>query len=165
MGLDEGFIAADRALVSALASGDAGAAAELLDDDFIWVDINGRILSKHQLAQNLPKPPLGDEGRLTPALRHYGEVAAVTVDRDKVYVLRIWVDRAEGWRLLAYHEVSRNLPVAQHGPGRRKWDNPCHTLPNEPRNADERDCLIAWQRLEIAVMHHEPESLGATCRR
>ena len=58
---------------------------------------------------------------------------------------------------IAYHEVSQNLPPAPHGPGRKEWDNPCYALPYAPRNADERDCLASWQRLEIAVMHHEPE--------
>ena len=50
------------------------------------------------------------------------------------------------------------MPAAPHGPGRKEWDNPCRTLPYEPRNADERDCLAAWQRLEIAVMHHDAET-------
>ena len=147
---------ADRALVAALTAGDA--AASLLDDHFTWVDCNGRVLDKTQAATALPKPPLGDEAGLSPALHDYGEVASIVVDRDKVFVLRIWVKRTDGWRLIAYHEVSQNLPPAPHGPGKKEWDNPCHTLPYTPRNADERDCLASWQRLEIAVMQHEPET-------
>ncbi len=154
---DRGFIQADRVLVSSLANGDAGAAAELLDDDFAWVDMHGRVRGKAQLAHELPKAPLGDEAGLEPAVRHYGDVAAITVERDKVFVMRIWVKRNGAWRALVVHEVSQNLPAAPHGPGRKEWDNPCHTMPYEPRNADERDCLSAWQRLEIAVMRHEPE--------
>jgi hypothetical protein len=154
---DTGFIQSDRALVSALANGDADAAALLLDDDFTWVDTHGRILDKPQLAQKMPKPPLGDEAGLSPVSRHYGDVAAVTVERDKVFVMRIWVKRSGAWRALAVHEVSQNLPAAPHGLGRKQHDNPCHTMPYEPRNADERECLAAWQKLEIAVMQHEPE--------
>jgi hypothetical protein len=155
---DDGFIQADHVLVSALAHGDAGAAAELLDDDFIWVDSHGRIRNKNQLALELPKAPLGDEGLLLPVRRNYGDVAAVTVDRDKIFVLRIWVKRNGAWRALVVHEVSQNLPATPHGPGRKDWDNPCRTLPYVPRNADERECLAAWQRLEVAVMQHEPEA-------
>ena len=44
-----------------------------------------------------------------------------------------------------------------HGPGRKEWDNPCFTLPYEPRNEDERACLASWQALEVAVMHHLPD--------
>src|SRR5476649_1227151 len=123
---DDGLGQADRALVSALAIGDAAAATALLDGDFTWVDFNGRMFSK---AQALPRPPLGDEDGLTPVIHRYGDVAHVTVDRDKVFVLRIWVRRSGHWRVLGYHEVSQNLPAAPHGPGRKHHDNPCHTLP------------------------------------
>jgi hypothetical protein len=155
--MNDDVLRTDRALVAALATSDARAAAALLDDDFTWVDYNGRVLDKTQSLHALPKPPLGGEAGLTPAIRHYGEVATAAIDRDKIFVLRVWVKRAGGWRLLAYHEVSQNVPAAPHGPGRKQWDNPCHTLPYAPCNADERDCLASWQRLEIAVMHHEPE--------
>ena len=121
------------------------------------MDLNGRVFDKARTLSALPKPPLGDEAGLTPTWHDHGEVATVAVERDKVFVLRIWVKRAAGWRLITYHEVSQNLAAAPHGPGRKEWDNPCYTLPYEPRNADERDCLSSWQRLEIAVMQHEPE--------
>ena len=79
------------------------------------------------------------------------------VDRDKMFVLRIWVKRADGWRLLVWHEVSQQNPPAGHAPGRADWDNPCRTLPYTPRTADERDCLTSWQELERAVMGHDPD--------
>jgi hypothetical protein len=151
------LVQSDSALKTALFNGDSSATAALLDDDFSWVDCNGRLLDKKQTLGALPKPPLGNEAGLEPIAQNYGDVATIAVERGKVFVLRIWVRRAAGWRLLAYHEVSQNLPAAPHGPGRKEWDNPCHTLPYRPRDADERDCLAAWQRLEIAVMHHEPE--------
>jgi hypothetical protein len=151
------LLTADRALVAALANGDARAAAALLDDDFTWVDSHGRMLDKQQAAQDLPTPPLGTEAGLTPAIHRYSDVAHITVDRDRLFVLRIWVKRAGAWRALVVHEVAQNLPAAPHGPGRKQWDNPCKTLPYEPRNADERDCLAAWQRLETAVMQGDAE--------
>ena len=83
--------------------------------------------------------------------------ATVSTERDKLFVLRVWVLRAQGWRLLAYHEVSQLVPPTPHGPGRKDWDNPCRTLPYEPQSDDERDCLAAWQKLETAVMKHDAE--------
>jgi hypothetical protein len=151
------LVQSDDALKTALFNGDSPATAALLDDDFSWVDCDGRLLDKKQTLGALPKPPLSKEAGLEPIAQNYGDVATIAVERGKVFVLRIWVRRAAGWRLLAYHEVSQNLPAAPHGPGRKEWDNPCHTLPYRPRDADERDCLAAWQRLEIAVMRHEPE--------
>jgi Domain of unknown function (DUF4440) len=148
----------DRALVKALAKGDAPGAAALLDSEFNWIDGNGKVFDKAQVAAAAPQPPLGDEAGLTPTVNDYGEVAPVQAGRDKVYVLRIWVNRPEGWRLLSYHEVSQNTPASPHGPSRKDWDNPARTIPYQPRNKDERDCLACWQQLELAVMHHEPES-------
>jgi len=149
---------ADHALVTALASGDARAAAAWLDDDFTWVDSNGRVLDKDQAVQALPKPPLGNEAGLEPIGQFYGAVATIMVERDKVFLLRIWVRRTAGWRALVYHEVSQNLPAAPHGPGRKQWDNPCKTIPYAPRNKAEFECLASWQRLETAVMAGDAEA-------
>jgi hypothetical protein len=152
--MTDAVMEADRSLVDALARADTRAAG-LLDDDFNWIDSNGRVLRKAQAAQ--AKPPLGDEAGLAPAIHHYDDVATVAVGRDKHFVLRIWVRRGGSWRLLAYHEVSQNAARAPHGPGRKEWDNPCKTIPFAPRSADERDCLAAWQALETAVMLHQPD--------
>lgn len=158
MSIDDDLLTVDGALVAALARRETAAVVALLDHEFSWIDGNGRLLTKQQAAQDLPPPLLGAETGLIPAIYRYGDVAHVTTGRDKVYVLRIWVRRAQGWRLLTYHEVSQSVPTAPHGPGRKDWDNPCRTLPYEPRNADERDCLAAWQRLETAVMTHDAET-------
>jgi hypothetical protein len=63
MNPDKGFIEADRALVSALANGDAGAAAKLVDDDFTWVDMQEDAavktikISKASRSQDCHDPP------------------------------------------------------------------------------------------------------------
>ncbi len=145
----------DRAFVAASARGDSKAVAGLLDEQFNWIDGFGRVMSKDQIAGM--KPLLGDEMGVKPIVHRYGDVVSVVVEGDKKYLLRIWAKRADGWRLLVHHEVSQNVPVFGHGPGKKEWDNPCFTLPYEPKNQDERDCLASWQALEIAVMRHLPE--------
>lgn len=156
MTVDEELQVADRALVQAVSAGDAKAAAALLDDDFSWVDGNGRLMGKRDIATTLPRPLLHEAGRMAVIYR-YGDVAHTTCGRDQIYLLRIWVRRAQGWRLLIYHEVSQAVPLAPHGPGRKDWHNPSRTLPYLPRSSDERDCLAAWQQLETAVMTHDAE--------
>jgi hypothetical protein len=154
---DDDLLAADHALVAALAKGDTNAAGAFLYDDFMWVDADGRVRNAAETVKALPAPPLGAETGLAPTIHRYGDVATISVGRDKVFVLRIWVRRDGQWRALVIHEVSQNLPAAPHGPGRKDWDNPCRSLPYEPRNADERDCLTAWQRLETAVMNGDAD--------
>jgi len=147
------LFAADRRLVAALAPGDSGAMA-LLDDDLTWIDAQGARFGRRDA---LPASPLGHEDGIAPRVQRYAETATVTVDRDRMFVLRIWVRRASGWRLIVWHEVSQQNPPAAHAPGRADWDNPCRTLPYTPKTAEERDCLASWQALETAVMGHDPD--------
>jgi hypothetical protein len=153
--MSDAVLDADCALVAALARGDAQASAGLLDEQFNWIDGYGHVLTKDQLGA--VKPLLGDESGLAPIVHRYGDVVTVVVKGERQYLLRIWVKRAVGWRALVYHEVSQDVPVFGHGPGRKEWDNPCFTLPYAPRNEDERACLASWQALEIAVMRHLPD--------
>jgi len=146
---------ADRNLVAALARGDARATAALLDDQFNWIDGSGKVMSKSE--SGALKPLLGDESGLAPIVHEYGDVVSVVVEGEKRFLLRIWVRRAAGWRLLVYHEVSQDVPVFGHGPVKKEWHNPCFSLPYEPKNQDERDCLASWQALEVAVMRHLPD--------
>jgi hypothetical protein len=141
---------ADRALVIALSTGDA----HLLDEDLTWVDANGRVYDKTQVIAQRPAPLL-DDGELD--VHRYGPLATVRAEHGKQHVLRIWVERDGGWRLIVWHEVSQEGLSAPHGPGRKELDNPCFTLPYAPRDAHERDCIAAWQRLERAVMRHDPD--------
>ena len=138
----------DDALLRALAQGDS----RLLDDDLTWVDADGRMFDKPKVLTDRPKPLLEGSER---DVHRYGPLATVRAEAGKRHVLRIWVDRGDGGRLLAWHEVVQT--GAAHGPGPKEWDNPCFTLPYTPRNAHERDCLASWQELERAVMRHDPD--------
>jgi len=63
-----------------------------------------------------PKVPaharIGNESGAQLKPRNYGQVGAVMSGRDKIHVLRIWVKRPAGWRLLVYHEVALGQQAA-----------------------------------------------------
>ncbi len=141
---------ADRALLPALAARDA----RLVDGELTWVDAIGRVYDKAQVVAQRPAPLL-DDGELD--VHRYGALATVRAECGKHHLLRIWVEREDGWKLIMWHEVSQEGPHAPHGPSRKEHDNPCFTLPYEPRDAHEHDCLRDWQRLERAVMRHDPD--------
>jgi hypothetical protein len=143
-------LVADDALLSGLERGDVS----LLDSDLSWVDAGGRLFDRTQVIATRPRPLLERGER---AVHRYGPLATVRVDGGTRHVLRIWIERAGAWRLVVWHEVAQDGPPVPHGPGRKEWDNPCFTLPYEPKTAEERDCLASWQRLEIAVMRHDPD--------
>jgi ketosteroid isomerase-like protein len=149
-------LSSDRALLQALAQSDKPALEKLLDADFTWTDSSGKTLTRAEVLQTIPRPPLGQETGLQPTVRTYGDVSAITADRGKVHALRIWVKRADGWRALVYHEVTQLAePSYSPGTGVVDCENPCKSVPYAPQNEAERAIIASWQALETGVTHHD----------
>jgi hypothetical protein len=129
--MDQAVLQADHAFVQDLANGDNAKLTSLLDENFTWCDSNGKTLSGAEVLRALPKDLLGDESGVDITERTYGQGAAVSASRGKVHVLRLWVQRPSGWRLLVYHEVSQ-------------LDQPSTSA-----------IIASWQALETAVTAHE----------
>jgi len=146
----------DREFVLAAAKGDSSAVARLLDNDFTWTDTDGKTRSRAEVLSSLPAPALGNEAGAHQQRQTRSQVEAILANRDQIYVLRLWVKRGAGWRLLAYQEVAlgRQEPSAP-GPAVRDCDNPCKTLPYKPKNEAEQAVLASWQALETGVTNHD----------
>jgi hypothetical protein len=153
---DQSVLQADRAFLAALAKADAAKLTNLLDEDFIWCDSNGHVLSAAEVSRSIPKDSLGDESGVDVSERSYGQVGAVNASRGKVHILRLWVQRPQGWRLLVYHEVVQlDQPSTSPGSGVKECENPCKTVPFQPSNDAEKAIIASWQALETAVTSHE----------
>jgi uncharacterized protein DUF4440 len=152
------ILAVDRALVAALAKSDSAAARQMLDADFVWTNSAGDTIGRGIVLDALPKPPLGDESGADVSERTYGQVGAVQVASGKVHILRIWVKRLAGWRLLDYQEVTQRSGAAPPpGPGTNDCENPCKGVPYTPKDDAERGILKSWGELETAVTNHDPK--------
>src|SRR6202521_2154393 len=92
----------DNEFVQAAAKDDKAAVGKLLDMDFTWTDADGKTRARADVLKSLPTPALGNETGAQIKSRTYGQVGAVMSGRDKIHVLRIWVKRPAGWRLLVY---------------------------------------------------------------
>lgn len=150
-------MAADHAFVAALAKSDKAAAEKMFDSDFVWTNSAGDTIGRTKVLDALPKPPLGDESGAQVSERSYGQVGAVQVASGKVHILRIWVKRAAGWRLLDYHEVTQRSGAAPPpGPGTNDCENPCKGVPYTPKDDAEKGILKSWGELETAVTKHDP---------
>jgi hypothetical protein len=154
--MDQTVLQVDHAFVQDLANGDNAKLTSLLDENFTWCDSNGKTLSGAEVLRALPKDSLGDESGVDVAERTYGQVAAVSASRGKVHVLRLWVQRPSGWRLLVYHEVTQlDQPSTSAGTGVNDCENPCKSVPFRPANDAQRAIIASWQALETAVTAHE----------
>jgi hypothetical protein len=154
--MDSAVLQADHAFVQAVAKGDNAKLAGLVDGNFTWCDSNGKTLSGAEVLRALPKDSLGDESGVDVTERTYGQVAAVSASRGKLHVLRLWVQRPSGWRLLVYHEVTQlDQPSTSQGTGVNDCQNPCKSVPFHPASDAERAIIASWQALETAVTAHE----------
>src|SRR5260370_37280603 len=104
---DSAVIQADREFVRAAAKGDVAAIGKILDAEFTWTDVEGKTLTREEVLRAAPKDALGDESGVEVSERTYGQVGAVNVGAGEVHVLRLWVQRSGGGRLLVYHEVEQ----------------------------------------------------------
>lgn len=142
---------ADRTLAQASAKSDKPAVAKLLDEDFIRTDADGKTRTKAQFVQD----PAVSAEPADSSVRMYGQVGVVRYTPGKINGVHIWVKRPAGWRILVSQEVSFANPPASARPGAKNCENPCKTVPYEPKDADERALLASWQALETSVANHD----------
>jgi len=150
---------ADRAFVQAVAKGDAAALGKMVDADFTWTGADGKTLTGEEVLRAVPKDALGDESGAEVSERTYGQVGAAQASLGKIHVLRMWVQRPGGWRLLVYHEVKQlEQPLTSAGSGVKECENPCKMVPFKPANEAEVAIIASWQALETGVTAHDAEA-------
>jgi hypothetical protein len=145
---------------------------KLLDPDFSWTDSSGNTRNKSELMQGLksgnksPAEAASARGGET-APKHgaiitriYGQIGLVQENSGNLYILRIWIKRGAGWRLFIDHAVSIGAPPSSE-PATGACENPCNTVPFQPRNADEAEVIHAYQAVERAVTAHDSAAWAA----
>lgn len=151
---------ADHAFVQALAKDDKAMVGKLLDPNFTWTDTQGQTVSKAQALRDLSSLASGNPADAEVKEVSFGKVGEITAASGKTHVLRVWVKRAAGWRLLVAHaatlaEKGHTGTAAERG---KECVNPCKTIPYKPKNAAEQGVISSWQALETAVTHHESQN-------
>ena len=148
---------ADHAFVQALGASSKAAVTPLLDPELVWTDWEGKTQNRTQVLAHLPASTLSDVGSKSYT---YGDVATVRADSGKMHVLRVWVKRLSGWRLLVYHEVKQAETAAAGTPAPpvKECINPCKSVPYQPKNDAEAGVIKSWQALESAVTAGDGEA-------
>jgi uncharacterized protein DUF4440 len=161
---DQSVLEADHALIQLLGKGDKAslndhlALAELLDEDFTWIDSNGKSLIKSQILKNFPTPANTD---VELQKRTYGRSGFVRVNRGNVQVLRVWAKRASGWRVVLYQEVTmaaKSDPPPAAEAGSNECENPCKTIPFQPETPSEREAIVSWQGVMQAMSNNDADA-------
>jgi len=156
---DASVILVDKAFVQAAAKSDAAAIGKMVDAEFTWTDADGKTLTREEVLRAVPKDALGDESGAEISERTYGQVGAVNVGSGKMHILRMWVQRPGGWKLLVYHEVKQlEQPSTSPGSGVKDCENPCKMVPFKPANEAEQAIIASWQALETGVTAHDADA-------
>ena len=148
---------ADHALLQTFAKADKSALDSLLDAEFTWIDANGKSLNRKQVLERLPKRANADA---EPQLRKYDNVAVLRASRGRLHVLRVWVLREAGWRILLYQEVqqvekSEPLPARSGSSG---CENPCKSIPLTPDTQSEKEAIASWQGVMRAMANNDADA-------
>jgi glyoxylase-like metal-dependent hydrolase (beta-lactamase superfamily II) len=102
-----------------------------------------------------PKPAITNQNDAQLKQNAYGELGDVQANLGRTHVLRVWVKRAAGWKAVVYQEVLSLDAPPSFAPGAGKdCENPCKTVPYQPKNEAERQVVTAYSKLETAAMAH-----------
>lgn len=154
---DPGLAKVEQIFAQDLEQANTSELAALLDDEFTWTNSAGKTRNKSQVLDDLKKDrAIADTDNVNQQI--YDDVGVVTASAGRLHSLRVWVKRQGQWRLLVYHdatlEAKAPLPA---GSGLTDCENPCKTLPYQPKNADEQGVISSWQALETAVTNHDSQ--------
>lgn len=158
---DAGVAQADQAFTTAITKGDRAAVNKLLDAKFEWTDVDGKTSSGPKGLQEMPKLLTTGGGGAQVTSHTYGDLATVRVDDGLAHVLRVWVKRPAGWKLMVYQEV-RSLaapPTTTPGTG-KDCSNPCRDVLYQPKNDVERGVIASYMGLETASVGHDAPNWG-----
>ena len=133
-----------------------GTLEHVLAPDFLWIDAKGKRFSRSEVVQD---PPAAANVDVEGALRTYGNLVVVRANRGRVNVLRVWVKRDSGWRLMLYQEVTQvEKSESPGGNAREECINPCKTIPYEPQTESEREAIASWQGVMKAMAENNPDA-------
>jgi hypothetical protein len=158
---DAAMSRADRAFVLALANADKSALEMLLDADFMWINAEGKLLTKAQVLRALPKAAIGSAKDAESKQYTYGDLGNVQVNLGRAHVLRVWVKQPSGWKAMVYQELmSRETPPSFTPGAGKDCENPCRTIAFTPRNDTERQVALAYSKLETAAHARNSAAFG-----
>jgi len=162
-----------QADLAAFRSGTSAGALDgkFLDPNFTWTDSSGNTRNKPEIMEDIKsgKGLPTEAGRASEggkiimsavSAHPYGRIGVVQTTSGNLYTLHVWVKGGAGWQLLIYQAVSIGAPASAE-PGNGACQNPCNTVPFQPRNEDERQVIHAYQAVERAVAAHDSGAWGA----
>jgi hypothetical protein len=158
---DASMLQADAAFSQALATSDKPALETLLDRLVTWTTASGKALSKSDVVREVPPLAISNARDAETKAYTYGYLGDVQVNSGRAHVLRVWVKRSDGWRVIVYQELmSRESPPTFTPGAGKECENPCKFIPFKPANDTEREVAMAYSKLETAAHARNSSAFG-----
>jgi hypothetical protein len=158
---DASMLQADAAFSQALAKSDKPALETLLDRLVTWTTASGKVLSKSDVVREAPPIAISNARDAEMKAYTYGYLGDVQVNSGRAHVLRVWVKRPDGWRVIVYQELmSRESPPTFTPGAGKECENPCKFIPFKPANDTEREVAMAYSKLETAAHARNSSAFG-----
>ena len=152
----DGLTRADQEFVRAFGGQNRTALDSVLDAEFIWIDSNGKRLSRAAVLRDLP---VVANPEVEIQVRRYATVAVARANLGKVNVLRVWVKQSIGWRALLYQEVTQvEKSESPGGSPKEGCINPCGTIPYQPETQSEKEAIASWQGVMKAMAENDADA-------
>lgn len=158
---------ADQSFVAAVAKADQNSAEPLLDAEFTWTDRTGKTRSAPEVLADLrlltrdsdADVIVGDHAKVV-LIRGSHRIPS---EQAAVRFARVWVQRATGWKLLAYQETTKAEKTPEKragfgspsGGGPVACENPCQTVPYKPEGVPEQEVVAMWRAVERTVLTND----------
>ena len=154
--------APDREWIAALDANHTTVAAGHLDAEFEWTNTAGKTLSRGESIEAMAALAAEVRGETDVRSYPYGHVTAVTSARGGARTMRVWVLRAEGWRLFAVIGTTLTTGTtpfaAAGGATAGDCENPCRSMPFTPTTENEKTIAGIFQQLKMDEWHPNPEN-------
>jgi ketosteroid isomerase-like protein len=167
---DTDLQATDRAWTEAIGHKDKAALEKLMDAEFTWTDRAGHTKGRTEFVAGLGA--LAAETDTDVVMTNFETVTlirglhAIPEQSVSVRFVRVWVKRAQGWKLLVYQETTKaeKTPEKRSGFGSPSdgtpvaCENPCKSVPYKPEGAGEQEVVAMWQAVERTVLTNDVDA-------
>jgi hypothetical protein len=168
----DGALASDHSLTTAINKADRSSVEKLLDPEFSWTDRTGKTRSKSEILPALASLASESGADADVKIIDAGQLVLVhgshriPSQNASVRFIRVWVKRSQAWQLLVYQETNK----AEKNPEKRSGfgapsngqpvacENPCNSVPYKPDTPAEQEVVSMWQAVERTVLTNDVEA-------
>jgi hypothetical protein len=155
-----GLAKVEAPFFEAIAKGERKTAEAYLDTDFEWTNADGETVTRAEAVRDLDalrRPEPEEEVREY----DYDGIVVISGVHQQAHFMRVWGKRPAGWRAVVFIDTPISKGTAPFSVAVQQnlgdCDNPCRTMPYQPRSTENQEIAAIFERLKMDEWHPNPE--------